>query len=157
MTDVSDDELLRLARKAWPDSERVAVSVDGPGDRDPFVEIYLEHGGYKCVEIGWHPDAQAALHAALTVLAGEEHHPNAELGDALDAIADLRDRLDRALVSAESLTADLALERRHKHDANGRAQKLVSVAELAVAALMRHGHGDVARDLSEALKKAIEG
>lgn len=65
------EELLRLARKAWPDSERITVSVDGADDRNPFVEAYLEDDGYRCVEIARHDLAQQALHAALHVLAGE--------------------------------------------------------------------------------------
>lgn len=151
MLTVTDDELLRLARKAWPDEE--CLEFTGEDDNCTVNDGY----GYTLAKVMWHSRAPQALHAALAVLAGEDHAPNADLAAALESNSDLRDKLDRALVGMESFAADLALERRWKHDANGRAQKLVSVAELAVAALMRHGHGDEARAVSEALKKAIEG
>ena len=81
MTDDDRKELERLARKAWPDSDdtRVHVDVGAGDDREPFVEIYGEHGGYRCVEVSMHARAQPAIMAALRVLAGEPDPRVAEL------------------------------------------------------------------------------
>lgn len=61
----------------------------------------------------------------------------------------LRDVADRALAAQES--CDKAL-----HAANGRAQRLVGVAEMAVRALVRAGLNDDAAQVQAALKSALE-
>lgn len=63
---VADVELLRLARKAWPDESRLAVeNVD-----DCCVAIADGYGVDQAL-IQYHDRAREALHAALAVLAGE--------------------------------------------------------------------------------------
>lgn len=63
---------------------------------------------------------------------------------------ELRDRLDRALVAAEAA-------KREQHKANGRAQKLLGVAEAAVKTLDRVGLLVEASRLEALIKAAMEG
>jgi hypothetical protein len=72
-----------------------------------------------------------------------------ELLAALDANADLRDKLDAALVAAES-------ERAARGRAVNTTQLITSLLERAVELLVRHGQGDAARALSEGMKLALE-
>lgn len=72
-----------------------------------------------------------------------------EIAAAHEALDAMRDRLDRALLSAEQHQA----ARGH---AVNTTQLLTALLERSIAAHVRHGQGDLARELSEALKKAIE-
>jgi hypothetical protein len=63
MPDVTDDELLRLARLVWP-SGPLAVEVT----RD--AAAVWDENGLSAIHVH-HPRAREALHAALLVLAGE--------------------------------------------------------------------------------------
>jgi hypothetical protein len=79
MTTPTPEELLRLARKAWPDT---AADLREPDEEDPLSVEYTEHDCTARVfheleedSVGLtitHPErAREALHAALLVLAGE--------------------------------------------------------------------------------------
>lgn len=79
MTPPTPEELLRLARKAWPDT---AADLREPGEDDPLSVDYAEHDCTARVHNPYeedsialtitHPErAQQALHAALLVLSGE--------------------------------------------------------------------------------------
>ncbi len=139
---VTYDELLRLARKAWPDT---ASHLRLPGEEDPLSVDYTEydctarvHNPYEedsCGLVITHPtSAREAMHAALLVLAGED--------------ADLRDRLDRALAASER-------DRAARGRAVNTTQLLTSLCERAVATLVRLGHADDASELQEALASAL--
>jgi hypothetical protein len=65
-------------------------------------------------------------------------------------IAELCEKLDRALVSSEAA-------KKAQHDANGRAQKAVAVAELAISELKRAYMDDAAARMHELLRAALEG
>lgn len=78
-SEMSEQELLRLAKKAWPDT---AADVREPDEEDPLSVDYTEHdctarvhNQYEEDSCGLtitHPErAREALHAALLVLAGE--------------------------------------------------------------------------------------
>ena len=64
---VADDELLRLARKAWPGEAPTTACVEGP------AAVVRDVDGYTLVHLLGNGEARAlqALHAALLVLAGE--------------------------------------------------------------------------------------
>jgi hypothetical protein len=71
---VTDSELLRLARKAWPEPDEM-LAVETIEDGSLCVHGTDAHGGWivastrLLVDAG--PRAREALHAALSVLAGE--------------------------------------------------------------------------------------
>lgn len=73
-----------------------------------------------------------------------------ELGDALDQLADLRDRLDRSLVREEQARGD-------KHAEANRSQKLLAAAEAAVAALVAVGANDAAARVQAMISVAMGG
>lgn len=109
---MSKSEMERLARKAWPDSERVHVDVDSDRDPNPFVEVYGELGGYKCAELSCcNERAVPAMLSALRVLAGEED----------PELATLR-------AENERLKAELAAH----HDADGILQSQLEAAQLEI-------------------------
>ena len=68
MDDVTDDELLRLARKAWPNEDPSRFAMWGDGS--PLM-AYGRFGTAITIP-KTHPRARQALLAALKVLAGEE-------------------------------------------------------------------------------------
>jgi hypothetical protein len=74
---------------------------------------------------------------------------DAELAAAYEALDDLRDSLDRALVASESAS-------RAKHAEANRAQKLLALLERAIKALRRAGAADVAAELNGQLGVAME-
>lgn len=113
------EEMERLARKAWPDSERVHVDVDSDRDPNPFVEVYGELGGYKCVELSCcNERAVPAMLAAIRVLAGEEDPELATLRAenelAKKRIASLRGTLD--LIRRDGKYADSSCLARYAED-----------------------------------------
>ena len=65
--EVTDGELLRLARKAWPDGypKEAGTSLS--------ETLYIDDNrGCGLILVVSHPRARSAMHAALKVLAGEE-------------------------------------------------------------------------------------
>lgn len=87
----------------------------------------------------------------------------ADLGAALDQLADMRDRLDRALVeseryqrSAQACSDRSQLLAAQVERANGRSERLVGLLERAVSTLLRLGHADEASELQAALSSALE-
>jgi len=68
MGDVTDDELLRLARKAWPHEDQLDVAR---GVRENDDCVVTDGYGYTQARVSQHERARQALYAALLVLAGE--------------------------------------------------------------------------------------
>lgn len=72
-----------------------------------------------------------------------------EYGAALDVIADLSDKLDRALVAGESARAD-------RHACANTCQRLVGVGDAAVHELIAAGANDAAARIQEMIRVALE-
>jgi hypothetical protein len=100
MPDVTDSELLRLARKVWP---RLRVHpVNTPQYAAVEVDYPSSHGRLLAVE--GVDRAPEALHAALLVLAGEESPAEriARLEGQLDGLDDcFRGQLDTEAIRDE--------------------------------------------------------
>jgi len=108
---VADEELLRLARKAWPDSEedppfnlKYGVSAD---EETHWIYCRLsDNTMYRLLDVVHEQRACAALHAALLVLAGEvdlQALLDARAAERADFVAWLRDRDTVGERSAEDI------------------------------------------------------
>lgn len=147
---MTDEELVRLAALSWPTHVSHEVEFD---DGTAFVRALVPYDNgadlLMCVDPSAHSPSRPAVHAALRVLAGEESAPNSELADALDVIADLSDKLDRALLEGEQ-------HRAARGRVTNAAQFALSSMERARDALMRAGMLDDANNLELAIKRLQE-
>jgi hypothetical protein len=128
--------LKRLAAKAWPGRE-LRVQFVTHGHMEGAIEVFAPPSipgaqGRVLALLDGGDRAHAALHAALLVLAGKEHP------------------------DVSKLRAELAAERKAKHDAREQVHVVMAAGEVAIAKLKRFDAAE-ARASSADMERALNG